>query len=318
MTPDTGMRDDFSRAPEGFFSEVNAFVVYLQLERGLSSNTWQAYQSDLDQCASFVSARRGRSDWPSVTSDDLTAWLHALAAKRLAPSSLARKLTALRTFCRFLVQEQRLPKDPSGLLVGAKQERRLPGALTAREVERLLLAPSGGDPFALRDRAILEVFYSSGLRVSELAHLTLQQIDLQQGFLRVFGKGSKERMVPLGSRAIDAVTRYLTAGRSHFVRPKKTGSQLFLSERGAGLSRITLWVIVKKYAKKAGITQAVKPHLLRHSFATHLLSGGADLRSIQEMLGHANLSTTEIYTSVSPDRIVDQHTRFHPRNKVRL
>ena len=161
---------------------------------------------------------------------------------------------------------------------------------------------------------MLELFYSSGLRVSELGGLTIQQVDLEHGFLRVFGKGSKERVVPIGGKATDAIKVWLEAGRPHFVKAR-TGSQLFLSERGDGLSRVTLWFIVKKYAKLAGINKTVKPHLLRHSFATHLLSGGADLRAIQEMLGHANISTTQIYTAVESKRLIDQHAKFHPRNR---
>jgi integrase/recombinase XerD len=193
--------------------------------------------------------------------------------------------------------------------------RKIPGTLTAAEVGRLLAAPGGGTAYALRDRALLELFYASGLRVSELAGLSLQQLDLDHGFLRVFGKGSKERVVPVGGKARDALAAYLDAGRKFFVKPK-TGSQLFLSERGTAISRKMLWVLIKKYAKLAGLTKPVKPHLLRHSFATHLLSGGADLRAIQEMLGHANISTTQIYTAVEDKRLVDQHTKFHPRNKT--
>ncbi|MFO1450783.1 MAG: site-specific tyrosine recombinase XerD [Opitutaceae bacterium] len=311
------MRDETSRAPDRFSSEINGFIAYLQLERGLATNTWQAYQRDLDQCAQFLAAKTSAPDWSAVTATELTAWLKSLSASDLKASSLARKLTALRVFFRHQVQEQRRDGDPTALLLGAKRVRKLPGTLSEVEVERLLAAPTGGDAFALRDRAILEVFYSSGLRVSELARLSLMQVDLEQGFLRVFGKGSKERIVPLGRRAAEAIARYLEAGRSHFVRTKKTGGHLFLSERGGPLSRVTLWLLVKRYAKEAGIRQAVKPHLLRHSFATHLLGGGADLRAIQEMLGHANISTTEIYTAVSPVRLLDHHTRFHPRNRAK-
>jgi len=190
----------------------------------------------------------------------------------------------------------------------------VPGTLSAAEVERLLAAPSGGDAFGLRDRALLELFYASGLRVSELAGITLQQVDLENGFLRVFGKGSKERVVPVGGKAAEAVRVYLAAGRAQFVKAK-TGSASFLSERGGPLSRKTLWYLVQKYAAAAGIERGVKPHQLRHSFATHLLGGGADLRSIQEMLGHANLATTQIYTTVDDRRLVEQHAKFHPRNQ---
>ncbi|MEY3775239.1 MAG: hypothetical protein RLZZ129_2019, partial [Verrucomicrobiota bacterium] len=200
------------------------------------------------------------------------------------------------------------------LLAGPKLTRRIPGTLTPQEVERLLQAPAGGDAYALRDRALLELFYSSGLRVSELAGLTFQQVDLEQGYLRVFGKGSKERVVPVGTKAAEAIATWLASGRPHFVKPR-TGSQLFLSERGSALSRVTLWYIVKQAARRAGITRNVKPHLLRHSFATHLLNGGADLRAIQEMLGHANIGTTQIYTAVETKRLLSQHTKYHPRGK---
>jgi integrase/recombinase XerD len=190
----------------------------------------------------------------------------------------------------------------------------VPGLLSGEEIARLLAAPQGGDAFALRDRALLELFYASGLRVSELANLSLQQLDLEAGFLRVFGKGAKERVVPVGGKAVEALRVYLAAGRPAFVRAR-TGSALFLSERGGPLSRKTLWVLVQKYAARAGISRGVKPHQLRHSFASHLLGGGADLRAIQEMLGHANLATTQIYTAVEEKRLVEQHARYHPRNR---
>jgi integrase/recombinase XerD len=181
-------------------------------------------------------------------------------------------------------------------------------------MQKLLAAPTSGTPQGLRDRAILELFYSSGLRVSELAGLAMQQIDLQQGFVRVFGKGSKERVVPVGTRAAEAVTTYMMAGRPGLVRAK-TGSAVFLSERGQAISRKTIWALIKGYAQKAGLPKTVKPHLLRHSFATHLLAGGADLRAIQEMLGHADIGTTQIYTSVETSRLTDQHSRYHPRGR---
>lgn len=229
-------------------------------------------------------------------------------------SSLARKLTALRGLARYLVREKLREDDFTALLASPKQVRSIPGTLSPEEVDRLLSAPTGGTAHALRDKALLELFYSSGLRVSELGELTIQQIDLENGFTRVFGKGSKERVVPVGQKATAAIKVWLEAGRPNFVK-SRTGSQLFLSERGSGLSRVTLWLIVKKYAKLAGITKTVKPHLLRHSFATHLLNGGADLRAIQEMLGHASIATTQIYTAVESKRLIDQHAKFHPRNQ---
>ena len=303
-----------SQASVDFAADINGYIDYLGLERGLSLHTQVGYQTDLDQCAKYL-ARHEATDWRSVTADAVAAWMHSLGGDAYTVASLARKLTALRGLARYLVREEFRGDDFTELLTGPKLNHRIPGTLSADEIERLLAAPSGGDAISLRDRAILELFYSSGLRVSELGGIMLQQIDLKDGFLRVFGKGSKERVVPIGGRACDALETYLTAARSHFVKPKKTGSAVFLSERGTAISRKMLWVLVKKYAKRAGIEKPVKPHLLRHSFATHLLSGGADLRAIQEMLGHANLATTQIYTAVEEKRLIDQHAKFHPRNK---
>ena len=302
-----------SRAPREFAEEIDGFIAFIDLERGLSKHTRENYQRDLDQCAQFLSGQKV-SGWRAVTGAQAGGWLHALSLGSAAPASLARKLTALRMFTRHLVREKIVADDFTVLLAGPKLGRRLPGTLSPEEIVRLLNSPDGGDPASLRDRALLELFYSSGLRVSELGALLLQQLDLEQGFLRVFGKGSKERVVPIGGRARDALVRYITAGRPHFVKPR-TGSQVFLSNRGGALSRVTLWFIVKKHARRAGLDKIVKPHTLRHSFATHLLGGGADLRAIQEMLGHASIATTQIYTAVESQRLLDHHAKFHPRKR---
>lgn len=301
--------------PSSLIEPVTDFCAVLELERGRSDHTVAAYESDLTQCAVFLSRKKQLADWRIVPGAAVTDWLYSLDGDDYSVASLARKLSALRMFARHLVREQVRPDDFTELLQGPKLVRRVPGTLNADEVGRLLAAPTGGTPHALRDRAILELFYSSGLRVSELSGLMLQQVDLENGLLRVFGKGAKERVVPVGSKAREALSIYLSAGRHHFVKEKKTGSQLFLSERGTAISRKMLWVLVKKYTRLAGITKPVKPHLLRHSFATHLLSGGADLRAIQEMLGHATIGTTQIYTAVEERRLVEQHARFHPRNQ---
>ncbi len=297
----------------GFANDVDAFLAFIDLERGLSKHTTAAYRRDLGQAADFF-ARQGAADWRAVTSAQATAWLHGLSSARYTVASLARKLSALRMMARFLVREKIRDDDFSALLHGPKPQRKMPTTLSESEMARLVAAPVGGDPRALRDRALLELFYSSGLRVSELAGLTLQQIDLQQGFLRVFGKGAKERVVPVGGKACEALLTYLASGRPHLVKPR-TGSQFFLNKNGTALSRVGLWMIVKAHAQRAGIPKNVKPHALRHSFATHLLTGGADLRAIQEMLGHASISTTQIYTAVEPQRLVDHHAKFHPRNR---
>ena len=290
--------------PPDLADAIDGFAGFLELERGLSPNTVAAYEGDLRQCGRFL-ARRGVRRWTEVEPAQLTDWIYSLSEDEFAVSSLARKLTALRTFARHLVRERICGRDFTELLAGPRLVRRIPGTLTPAEVGRLLAAPSGGDAYALRDRAVLELFYSSGLRVSELAGLTLQQVDLEHGFVRVFGKGSKERVVPVGSRACAALETYLAAARRRFVKPR-TGSQLFLSERGAAISRKTLWLLVRKYAGLAGIARPVKPHLL---------SGGADLRAIQEMLGHASIGTTQIYTAVAADRRISEHAKYHPRNR---
>ena len=291
-------------APAGFADAIDSFLGFVELERGLSRNTAQSYESDLKQ-ASHILRRQGAASWVKVTAKHLAAWLHWLSDEGFTESSQARKLSAVRMLCRHLVREGRRPDDPTALLGAPKVRRKLPQTLTPGEMDRLLAAPSGGDAYALRDRAMLELFYSSGLRISELCALTLQQADLDHGFVRVFGKGSKERVVPLGKKAIAALRVYLDSGRPRLVKPR-TGSELFVSERGKAISRKTLWVIVKKAAVRAGLEKSVKPHLL---------GGGADLRAIQEMLGHASIGTTQIYTAVEGSRLLDQHTKHHPRNR---
>ena len=297
----------------GYAEPIDDFLAYIELEKGLARNTVKSYETDLKQAGSCLK-RLGAAGWIKVTPKHLTGWLHWLSDQKFSASSQARKLAAVRMLCRYLVREGKRNDDPSALLSGPKFRRKLPQTLTTGEIDRLLAAPSGGDAYSVRDRAMLELFYSSGLRISELCGLSLQQVDLENGFVRVFGKGAKERVVPLGGKARDAVQVYLTAGRPRLVKPR-TGSELFLSERGKAISRKTLWVIVKNSAKRAGIEKPVKPHLLRHSFATHLLGGGADLRAIQEMLGHASIGTTQIYTAVESSRLLDQHAKHHPRNK---
>jgi integrase/recombinase XerD len=307
------MRDDHSRTAAAFANPIEAFLGFISLERGLANNTVVSYRRDLDQAAESF-ARAGAAGWTSVSAGQAAAWVHALSNEGYSAASLARKLSALRMLARFLVRERIRDDDFTALLTGPKPARKIPGTLSEAEMARLVAAPVGGDPRALRDRALLELFYSSGLRVSELAALTLQQIDLREGFLRVFGKGSKERIVPVGGKACVALDTYLTSGRPHLVR-SHTGSAFFLNHRGSSISRVGLWKIVKAHAKRAGITRNVKPHALRHSFATHLLTGGADLRAIQEMLGHSSISTTQIYTAVEPQRLLDHHAKFHPRNR---
>ncbi len=308
---DTALTDSI---PPEFFEEIENFLAFLELEKGLAANTVSSYRNDLAGCAAFLQAKR-IGGWRETAPHHLTDWIYSLNEKGYAVSSLARKLTALRVFARHLVREKIRPDDLTELLSSPKMTRKLPGSLTPEEVDALLEAPDPTTPYGLRDRAFLELFYSSGLRVSELCSLTLQQMDLENGWLRVYGKGSKERVVPVGRKAVEAVERYLDAGRPAFVKAG-TGAGVFLSERGSPISRKTVWVLIRRHARVAGIRKPVKPHLLRHSFATHLLSGGADLRAIQELLGHQDIGTTQIYTAVDSARILAGHREFHPRNAL--
>lgn len=298
---------------DAFIEEIDSFLAFLELEKGSSSNTISSYQRDLRQCAAFLH-KGGCKDWQSVAAADLSKWIQFLSGQGFAVSSVARKLSAVRMFFRHLFRERKRTDDPTELLQGPRLVRRAPSTLSERDVRSLLGAPIATTPQGVRDRAILELFYSSGLRASELSSLTLTQVDLEQGYVRVFGKGSKERIVPLGDAAVAAIEVYLGSARPKSVKPK-TGSELFISNRGGAISRKTIWHLVKQYAAKAGLNTSVKPHLLRHSFATHLLGGGADLRAIQEMLGHASITTTQIYTAVEGKRLVAEHERFHPRNR---
>jgi integrase/recombinase XerD len=294
---------------------LDAFGVFIELEKGHSRHTVEGYQRDLCQCAQFLATKRKCKAWESVTGEDVSAWLQSLGEADYSAASLARKLSAIKHCARFLLAEKLISSDFTELLSAPKLARHLPDTLSPAEVDALLDAPSRHSAQGLRDRALLELMYSSGLRVSELCSLALQDLDLEEGFLRVqAGKRGKDRLVPVGKKAVESVQVYLHNGRPQQVRPK-TGSTLFLSNRGTGLSRKTVWYWIKQYAARAGIAKPVKPHLLRHSFATHLLSNGADLRAIQEMLGHADIGTTEIYTHVDRRQLIEAHGKFHPRGK---
>ena len=298
-------------APEAFSEDLQGFLVWIQLEKGLAKNTVEGYENDLGQCGVFLKSKKVK-DWRSVEGESISQWLGSLTKGGYSPASLARKLSAIRMFAKYLVAERLRNHDFTELLSNPKLHRNLPDVLTIDEMLKLLDAPNQETPKGLRDRAILELMYSSGLRVTELCESTLQSVDCDEDYIRVFGKGSKERIVPIGSMANKAVRDYLQAGRPHLVK-KTTGSELFLSQWGRAISRKMVWVLIKKYAKHAGIKKNVKPHLLRHSFATHLLSGGADLRSIQEMLGHADISTTQIYTHIAREGLKNLHSKHHPR-----
>lgn len=294
---------------------IDAFGVFIELEKGHSVHTVEGYQRDICQCAQFLVTKMKIQSWASVGGGDISQWLQSLDGAEYSAASIARKLSALKHLARFLVAEKLISDDFTELLSAPKLARHLPETLSPADVDALLEAPSRHSAQGLRDRAFLELMYSSGLRVTELCNLTLQDIDTDEGFLRVeAGKRGKDRLVPVGQRALEAIQVYVHNGRPQLVR-SKTGSALFLSNRGTALSRKTVWHWIKRYAEQAGIKKPVKPHLLRHSFATHLLSNGADLRAIQEMLGHADIGTTEIYTRVDRRHLIDAHERFHPRNR---
>lgn len=293
---------------------LDDFLAYLTLEKGLSENTIDGYHSDLRQFLARLSVTSNPSNWKKTSSADVSDWIYSLSEGEYSNASLCRKLSAIRALDAYLLRERIIEKSFTEIVVGPKLRRRAPYTLTIVEIERLLDAPDETSPQGLRDRAMLELFYSSGLRVSELSGLTLQQIDLDLGALKVYGKGSKERVCPMGSKAVAAIESYLRNGRPSLVK-SKTGSSLFLSARGTAISRKTIWFLVKKHTKAAGIDKPVKPHMLRHSFATHLLTGGADLRIIQELLGHADIATTQIYTSVESERTRSAHDEFHPRSR---
>ncbi|OAI51035.1 recombinase XerD [Opitutia bacterium SCGC AG-212-L18] len=297
--------------PFGFSEPIDSFLVNIELEKGLSKNTVQSYSSDLIQSASFF-AHLGLSGWKEVSAEHISLWLSDLTLKSYETKSLSRKLSALRMFAKNLVHEGLRSDDFAHLISLPKLVKKLPITLSVGEISSLLESPDLSSPHGLRDRAIMELLYSSGLRVSELCSLTLHSFDLEHAFLRVFGKGSKERIVPIGGKALSSLKNYLLDGRPKLLK-SCTGSELFISQLGKPISRKTVWMILKDYAQLLGIQKSVKPHMLRHTFATHLLQNGADLRVIQEMLGHADISTTEIYTAVDSSRLVDEHAIYHPR-----
>ncbi len=292
---------------------VDAFLDYITVERGLAANTRFAYQADLKQFTDYLQRRRVGS-LQSVSRQQITDYLLDQRKRGLSARSVARHLAALRMFYRFLVREKLIVHDATQLIDTPKLWRALPHTLDYAEVEALLAAPKTRTKLGLRDRAMLELMYATGLRVSELARLTLHDVNADAHFLRTVGKGSKERIVPVGKQAMDWLRRYLAEARPRMGNGGTSRSEVFLSTRGRPLSTKTIWHLLKKYARTAGITKPLSPHTLRHSFATHLLNNGGDLRAIQEMLGHADISTTQVYTHVDQQRLKETHYRFHPRS----
>ena len=287
------------------------FLSYLSVERALSKNTLLSYGRDLKKYIRYLQ-EIGIKSLSQTSRKEIGDFMFKLKDAGLSSVSIARNLAAIKVFCRFLVRERLIPDDPSALVDSPKLWKRIPDSLSEREVNSLLSAADVSRIQGIRDRAILELMYATGLRVSEAVNLKIQDVNLEVGFLRCLGKGSKERVVPLGKEAISAVNKYLLEARPRLARPSSDNA-LFLSRLGKRISRQSFWKLIKAYSAKAGIQKAIRPHSLRHSFATHLLERGADLRSVQEMLGHADISTTQIYTHIDKNRLKAIHKKFHPR-----
>jgi integrase/recombinase XerD len=306
-------------APAGIETLLLDFLAYLEFERGLSRNTLEAYRSDLLQYGAWLDDRG--LDPLSVGHSELSEFLSTLAEGAddkppVAPATLQRKVACLRSFHRHLRRQDLIDGDPTAHIRAPRHGRRLPKVLSRDEVARLLEQPKGTEPAALRDRALLELMYACGLRASEAIELDVTDLDLETCVLRARGKGSKERIVPVGSAAIRAVVIYLQRGRPKLVGMRHE-KRLFVNHRGAGLTRQGLYKIVQRHARSAGLDDKMSPHTLRHTFATHLLAGGCDLRAVQEMLGHADISTTQLYTHLSTDRLRDVYFDAHPRARAR-
>jgi len=290
---------------------IDRFLHHLAVEKGLSRNTLEAYARDLQGYAGVVRGR-GISQVGEINAEHTLDYFKAMRSKGLSPRSTARMLSTLKGFHKFLLQEQVLKENPLRRFRSPRIVPRLPSILTAGEVEGLLQQPNSSHPLGVRDRAMLELIYATGLRVSELVHLSVNDVNVEVGYVRTRGKGSKERIVPIGKAACDALKGYLEGPRR--LQPFRSSQPtLFVGQRGRGITRQGFWKILKKYAQTAGIRKRITPHMLRHSFATHLLEGGADLRSVQSMLGHADIATTQIYTHVSREHLKRLHQKFHPR-----
>lgn len=293
-------------------SEIEQFLMYLATERGLSTNYQLTVQRSLEAFAKWSATAEGITGWRSVTPGHITNFLASRKRAGLGAASVRLDAVAIRIFFRFLVARQGWPDNPAESLSLPRPEKHLPETLGVEQVRKLVESIEPSDPQGCRDRAMLELLYSSGLRVSELCDARLENLDLDAGFIRVTGKGAKTRLVPVGNPAASAIRRYLESGRSTHVR-RWTGAEVFLSIRGKKLTPQRVWQLIKQHAARAGIETNVYPHLLRHSFATHLLGGGADLRIIQELLGHADISTTQIYTHVEKSGLKTVIKKFHPR-----
>ena len=301
----TTVQERRSAVPSGFCAALESFLDGLAVERGLSPNTIQAYRRDLVEHCRFLAAQ-GLAQLSAVQESHLIMYLGTLRRSGSAPATVMRKLSAVRSFYRYLVREELIAADPTANLPPTRLLRRLPSVLSIEEVRELLAQPDLATRRGLRDRAMLEVLYATGLRVSELLGLKRGDINADLGLVRCVGKGSKERIVPVGRPALEAVRAYLDSRAD-------ASPALFLGNKGQPVTRVAFWRIISRYGRQAGIRTPISPHTLRHSFATHMLDGGADLRTIQELLGHASIVTTQIYTHISVDRLREVYRAYHPR-----
>lgn len=287
---------------------LHKFLNYISVEKGLSRNTVESYERDIKKFNSYYKDN-GLSD---ITKKEILQFLSYLNKDGLSPASISRNIVSLRSFYKFLVSEKEIVSDPTENLESPKKWNRLPKTLSYDEIDRLINHNKGNNPSGIRDDAMIELLYACGLRVSELVSLKMNNINLDTGFLITIGKGKKERIVPVGEIALNKIRRYLFSGRANLLKAKRSDF-LFVTWSGTAMTRQGFWKLIKKYAKEAGIKKAFSPHTLRHSFATHLLDHGADLRAVQMMLGHSDISTTQIYTHVSRERLKKVHNEYHPR-----
>jgi integrase/recombinase XerD len=290
---------------------LDEFINYLSVEKGLSKNTIASYRTDLSSFLNYLESK-GFNNIEKIKRDNITVYLLYLKDKGLSGNSVSRALVAIKMFYRFLAQENFIKDNVAGVLESPKLIRPLPNVLNITEVEKLLSAPDIRDWMGIRDKAALELMYATGMRVSEMVDLPTSTINLDMGFIKCRGKGDKERIVPIGTHAKDSISRYIEKVRPSLLKGK-SDNHLFLSRLGKRVSRQSFWKMIKKYAKKARIKKEIAPHTLRHSFATHLLERGADLRVVQEMLGHSDIATTQIYTHINKERLKSIHKQFHPR-----
>lgn len=288
------------------------FFNYLQVERGLAENTLVSYRRDLTQYMNYLKTKVKKDDWEQVARSDIIGFLYSLKDANKSSATIARHISAIRAFHQFLIRDQSVTHDPSLHIETPKKERKLPDVLSVKEMDALLDI-SGSSPLHIRNKAMFELLYATGLRVTEMITLKITDLHLTMGFVQCVGKGAKERIVPIGNIAAKAIETYLQQARGKLIKQQADNQILFVNQHGKPLTRQGFWKILKKRAQEAGITKTITPHTLRHSFATHLLENGADLRLVQEMLGHVDISTTQIYTHVTKSRLKDVYKHFHPR-----